>query len=83
MEKRDLVEGDILQLNPEYPNWGGQLIICTEPKSWGCQGYLMLAFPDEGQLVRANGRAFLRPKWTDMEWVGRAQWLYREEEEEE
>jgi len=41
MEKQRLVEGDILQLKPEYPRFGGMFIVCTDPKEWGCQGYLL------------------------------------------
>jgi hypothetical protein len=80
MEKRELFKGDVLQLKPDYPNgFGGMLIICEEPKSWGCQGYLMSAH--DFQAVKFKGRAFLRPKFENMEYVGSLVWLFEDSEE--
>jgi hypothetical protein len=77
MEKMELVEGDILQLNPEgryKDSYGGMFVVVTEPEDWGCQGYLLHFCDFPG--TRFKGRAFLRPKWEDMEYVGRAIWMY-------
>ena len=73
MDKRELEMGDVLQLNPEYERFGGMLIVCTEPKSWGCQGYLMSAYDFEA--FKFKGRAFLRPKFENMEYVGKLHWI--------
>lgn len=75
MEKRELVEGDVLQINPEGKHkdlFGCELLVVTEPKEWGAQGYLM-----SSRIVHAcryNGRAYLRVKFEDMEYVGKLTW---------
>lgn len=80
MEKRELITGDVLQLKPDYANgFGGMLLVCTEPKAWGCQGYLLSSY--DIQAVKFQGRAFLRPKFEDMEYVGRLAWLSQNPEE--
>lgn len=76
MQKRELVVGDVLQIDPNgrYKDlWGGMLIVCTEPKSWGCQGYLLASRNFEA--VKFDGRAYLRPTWEDMEYIGKLQWM--------
>ncbi len=79
MEKRELFEGDVLQLKPEH-KFGGMLIVVTEPKSWGCQGYLMSAY--DFDAVKFKGRAFIRPKFEDMEYVGQLVWLLNDTKDE-
>jgi hypothetical protein len=80
MKKMKLVKGDVLQLNPEYPDgFGGMLIVCEEPKTWGCQGYLMSAYDFEA--CKFKGRAWLRPKFGDMEYIGKLQWIIKDDEE--
>lgn len=82
MEKRELVKGDVLQLKPDYgKGFGGMLVVCEDPKSWGCQGYLMSAVDFEA--TKFKGRAFLRPRFEDMEYVGRLEWIWCEVELEE
>lgn len=78
MESRELAIGDVLQLNPEH-KFSGMLIVVTEPKSWGCQGYLLSS--REFDAVKFNGRAFLRPRFEQMEWVGNLFWLEEDKEE--
>ena len=77
MEPMELQIGDVLQLNPDYPKFGGDLIVVTEPKSWGCQGYLMMKTVKSA--CRFNGVAYLRPKFEDMEYVGKIKWLPNDE----
>lgn len=72
MEKRVLKEGDVVQLKPEH-KFGGMLVVVTEPKEWGCQGYLMSEYNFEA--VRYNGIAFVRPTFADFEYVGTIQWI--------
>ena len=79
MEKTELKIGDVVQLRPEH-KFGGMLLVVTEPKEWGCQGYLMSQFNFEA--VRYKGRAFVRPKFEDFEFVGKIQWMYEPKEEE-
>ena len=71
MEKTELKCGDVLQFRPEH-KWGGMLVVVTEPKGWGCQGYLMSAY--EFQAVRWKGRAFVRAQFEDVEFVGSLCW---------
>jgi hypothetical protein len=66
MEARPLAVGEIVQISPEASGgterFGGCLMVVTEPKSWGAQGY-----------VKNAGRAglfFLNARWSDMEPTG-------------
>lgn len=74
MEKRDLEIGEIVQINPDHsdgrdgPWLGGCLMVVTEPKSWGAQGYVIAP----GQ----HGAAYYRCTWEHMEPTGgTAQWI--------
>lgn len=62
-----LTPGDIVQINPNVERFGGSLMVVTELKSWGVQGYVQ---------VPGSGQAYYRCKFEDMErtW-GRAVWL--------
>jgi hypothetical protein len=71
MEKYDIKEGDVVQLNPEH-KFAGMLVVCIEPKEWGCQGYLMSE--KNFEAVRFEGVAFLRPKFEEFEYVGKIVW---------
>lgn len=74
MDEKELEVGDVIQLRPDYPGgFGGMLVVVTEPKSWGCQGYLM-AFHDF-DAVRFQGKAFVRPRFENFEFVGKIQWM--------
>lgn len=72
MEPMELKKGDVLQIAPEN-KFGGMLIVVEEPKSWGCQGYLMSS--RDFEAIKFDGRAFLRPKFEDMELVGSLVWI--------
>jgi len=73
METRTLEIGDVLQINPTHSEFGGMLLVVTEPKDWGAQGYLMSYY--DFYAVRYNNKAFLRVKFEDMEYVGGLQWM--------
>ena len=73
MEPIELKIGDVVQLKPDH-KFGGMLVAVTEPKEWGCQGYLMSQFNFEA--VRFKGVAYVRPKFDDFEYVGKIQWIY-------
>lgn len=66
MESRELKEGDIMQINPECPKFGGQLLVVTEPKSWGCEGRMYSDTLIEA--YRSEGRAYLRINFKEMEY---------------
>jgi hypothetical protein len=72
MEKRELQKGDVLQLHPDH-KFGGMLVVVDEPKSWGCQGYLLSS--REFEATKFKGRAFVRPKFEDVEFVGKVVWF--------
>ena len=80
MEKRELQKGDVLQLKPDH-KFGGMLVVVEEPKSFGCQGYLMSS--RDFDAVKFKGRAFVRPKFEDMEFVGRLYWIEEDSKESE
>lgn len=61
-------DGDVVQLDPEKvgnPAFAGCMMVITEPKSWGAQGYVQ---------VPGSGQAYYRAKTEEMAFVGRAVW---------
>lgn len=74
MEKTTLKIGDVVQIDPAHDaRFGGCFMQVTEPKSWGCQGFV--AIP--GQEV---GKAFYRVEFSAIELIGHCAWADREEE---
>lgn len=73
MNERDLQPGDVVQLCPEVgnPAFAYSLMVVTEPKSWGAQGYVQVLGTRDGP----GGQAYYRVKWAEMEYVGRAEWV--------
>jgi hypothetical protein len=72
MEPRPLEIGEIVQINPTANrgvDWfGACLMVVTEPKSFGAQGYVKNA--------GSSGLAFIRVKFEDMEPTGgHVQWM--------
>lgn len=60
--------GDIVQVDPGKETFGGCLIVVTEVKEWGIQGYIQNA----GQ----EGQAYIRLKFEDFESTGgKAVWV--------
>ncbi len=76
MEKTELQIGDVVQLRPEH-KFGGFLVVVTEPKDWGCQGYLMSQY--EVEATRFKGVAYLRPRFEEFEFVGKLHWMPADE----
>lgn len=80
MIKKELVEGDILQINPENGHkFAGMLVIVDEPTSWGCQGYLMSHYNFEAVRCLPSQKAFVRVKFEDVEHVGRVEWIMQDQ----
>jgi hypothetical protein len=74
MEKRELEVGDVVQLGPNVgnPAFAYSMMVVTEPKAWGAQGYVQaLGTREEGHA----GQAYYRAKWDEMEYVGKAAWI--------
>lgn len=67
MEPRELRVGDVVQIAPDVPHFGGCLMFVSEPKSFGAQVGM--------RLPSTNGRweeTYLRPTFAQMEFVGEA-----------
>lgn len=66
---RDTVEkGDILQVNPEATKaraWAGCLVVVTEVKSWGVQGFTRIP-----EMPKPTGEAYIRIAWDELEDTG-------------
>lgn len=61
-------EHDIVQVNPDYEVFGGCMVVVTEVKSWGIQGYV--------QSAGVPGQQYIRLKTGDFEPTGgRAVWV--------
>ena len=46
--------GDIVQVDPSKEVFGGCMVVVTEVKSWGIQGYVQSAGVDGQQYIRLN-----------------------------
>ena len=74
MDKIELTIGQVVQLNPETVKnrmFAACMMVVTEPKSWGAQGYVQ-AFGADGKL---GGQAYYRATFEEMELVGFAEWV--------
>lgn len=66
--------GDLVQLNPDTVAnrmLTGCIMVVTEPKEWGAQGYVQMG----GQNGEPGGQAYYRAGWSEMELVGHAEWV--------
>lgn len=73
MEPKELEAGDLVQLDPEKcrnPMLAGCIMVVTEPKVFGAQGYVQMG----GENGQPGGQAYYRANWQEMEPVGRAEW---------
>jgi hypothetical protein len=60
--------GDIVQVNPEVDVFGGCMVVVTELKPWGIQGYV--------QSAGVPGQQYIRLKTQQIEATGgRAIWV--------
>lgn len=58
----NIAAGDIVQVLPDAGNWASCLVIVTEVKSWGIQGFTPM--PPHG------GQAYIRLLWEKIEATG-------------
>lgn len=62
---------DVIQLDPLYCEWGPLLVIVTEVRTWGVQGFAMI--PEErgkapsAMFIRVQNGRFVR--------IGAAEWI--------
>lgn len=74
MLPRKLEVGDIVQIAPEHdPLFGGKLMIVSDPKAFGAQGY----------VDTFEGRAYYRVAFENMEYCGHVEWVDAEHLERE
>lgn len=66
--------GDILQISPEHEKYPGFLVVVTDPKSWGAQGYLMHYC--DFDAVRYKDKAYVRVRTDQVHKCGTIEWLY-------
>jgi hypothetical protein len=60
--------GDIVQVNPEVEVFGGCMVVVTELKPWGIQGYV--------QSAGVPGQQYIRLKTKQIETTGgKAVWV--------
>lgn len=74
MKKTELEIGQLVQLNPETVKnkaFAACIMVITEPKTWGAQGYVQAL----GTREAAGGQAYYRAAWDEMEPVGVAEWI--------
>ena len=66
--------GDVVQLRPEYsPDvFGGAFMVVSEVNIFGAKGYC--------HALKGSAVAYIRPKWADMEFIGRVVWAVGEGE---
>ena len=67
---------DLVQLDPEKcgnPMLAGCIMVVTEVKAWGVQGYVQAC----GQEGKPGGQAYYRAKWDEVQKVGRAYWVVK------
>lgn len=67
---------DIVQLSPEMCRnraFAGCLMVVTEPKEWGAQGYVQALGVSR---TEPGGQAYYRARWDEMSGpLGRAAWV--------
>ena len=54
--------GDIVQVDPMHAVFGGCMVVVTEVKAWGIQGYV--------QSAGVDGQQYIRLEWQNFENTG-------------
>ena len=69
---KDLKVGAIVQVNPDKEKFGACMVVVTELKNWGIQGYV--------QSAGVLGQQYIRLKFDDFEATGgEAVWVVGEQ----
>lgn len=71
-----LEPGDVFQINETHGRlgWVGALVLATEIKSWGIQGFVSHVETHDQQ-----NRAYIRLKWIEIDYVGHAPLVLKDE----
>ena len=73
MTQDEIKVGDIVQVNPNKEMFGACMVVVTELKSFGIQGYV--------QSAGVNGQQYIRLKFDEFESTGgKAVWVVGEQE---
>lgn len=67
-EMKEIKEGDIVQITDENHHWFPCLIIVSEVKGFGVQGYITMPTNDK----EPNGNAFIRLNTDQFDFIGMA-----------
>jgi len=71
MNKNEIEFGDIVQVNPDKDMFGACMVVVTELKTWGIQGYV--------QSAGVAGQQYIRLKFDEIEPTGgKAAWIVGE-----
>jgi hypothetical protein len=62
MSNTEYLVGQIVQVKPEFEMFGACMVVVTEQKSWGIQGYV--------QSAGVPGQQYIRLKHEDFELTG-------------
>jgi hypothetical protein len=70
--QRDFTAGDIFQIKEEYGRrgWIGALVIATDIKPWGVQGFI--AHPETHEK---QARSYIRLPWHQISHIGRVAFI--------
>ena len=72
MTEDEIKVGDIVQVNPDKEIFGACMVVVTELKSFGIQGYV--------QSAGVNGQQYIRLKFDEFESTGgKAVWVVGEQ----
>ena len=72
MTQDEIKVGDIVQVNPDKEMFGACMVVVTEFKSFGIQGYV--------QSAGVNGQQYIRLKFDEFESTGgKAVWVVGEQ----
>jgi hypothetical protein len=66
--ERKIEMGDVVQITNQDHHWFGCLIVVSEPKTFGCQGYISIPHDNVGDVRDAH----IRLNTEDFEYVGHA-----------
>lgn len=70
--------GDVFQITEQHgrKGWIGAFVLATEIKPWGIQGFVSHVETHDQQT-----RAFIRLKWEEIDYIGRATLIPQDETE--
>jgi sporulation protein YlmC with PRC-barrel domain len=65
--------GDIVQVDPMKAVFGACMVVVTEVKAWGIQGYVNIPM---------QGDAYIRLEWDKIDYIGDAVLVHQKSEEQ-